>query len=65
MGNETGHKPKDTTLLLCFRELGYLIWLGVVVLFFLSLSLSFSLNPSARAEEIKREGKKKLFALQC
>lgn len=33
-------------------------WLRVVVLFFLSLSISFSLNPSARAEEIKREGKK-------
>lgn len=33
-------------------------WLGVVVLFFLSLSISFSLNTSAGAEEIKRGGKK-------
>lgn len=33
-------------------------WLGVEVLFILSLSTSFSLNPSGRAEEIKRGGKK-------
>lgn len=47
----------ESWVMLCF--------LRVVVLFFLSLSISFSLNTSARAEEMKKRRKENPFALQC
>lgn len=67
MSSETGPKPKDTTLLVCFRELGYGVSFlaggcGFVLPF---LVCFFFLESKCQSRGDKKRRKEKPFALQC